>query len=551
MLQAGDDGERASRSAAPENSSPIPDGVVEPEDINNVENTAPSSIAAPGSDSAPKCDKHAPAAAAAAVCDSGDQSSSSGKKTATRGLPPGPGGPPLLGSLLRWEGPETNWAWTQQFGPIYSVRMGPSQLVYLNTIELVEEYMERKGSTLLGRPEGPAAIANGLLFGQGERWVENRRAFVRALWQESFTPRYEHIVQQEVDYVVEQLSVNSGKVIEVRQILLPAVTRRLVTLLLGQPLDRDDEDIVTLVNQMTLVANDVDLTSTAMRLFLKVKRFRRLIQCLSGLTIPDMFKISEVEQNLIKGWISRRRTALTQSGGQADPNSLLDQLLTSPEYVSRGQEFDQELLQSIMDLFNGGISPIISVLDFAILYLIHHPDVQDKLRAEITQNLTNGHPISWNNRDRFPYTHATLIETLRLASVTPSSLPHVASEDVVIEDFGIPTGVIVVANIFSLHRDPRFYGQKVEEFRPERHLAEEEDGRRVVVQPRSFRPFGVGERLCLGHNMAQVELFVFLARLVAAFRFRAVDPSHPPPLLTKMRVVRRLKPFTCIAERLD
>ena len=67
----------------------------------------------------------------------------------------------MLGAALKWKGPETNLEWTKEYGPIYSVRIGPNQLVYLNTIELVEEYMERKGDACLGRPEGPAAIANG------------------------------------------------------------------------------------------------------------------------------------------------------------------------------------------------------------------------------------------------------------------------------------------------------------------------------------------------------------------------------------------------------
>ena len=67
----------------------------------------------------------------------------------------------MLGAALKLKGPETNLEWTKEYGPIYSVRIGPNQLVYLNSIELVEEYMEQKGSVFLGRPEGPAAIANG------------------------------------------------------------------------------------------------------------------------------------------------------------------------------------------------------------------------------------------------------------------------------------------------------------------------------------------------------------------------------------------------------
>ena len=88
---------------------------------------------------------------------------------AKQGLPAGPTGIPVLGAALKWKGPETNLEWTKEYGPIYSVRIGPNQLVYLNTIELVEEYMERKGDSCLGRPGGPAAIANGeCMHGGGE-----------------------------------------------------------------------------------------------------------------------------------------------------------------------------------------------------------------------------------------------------------------------------------------------------------------------------------------------------------------------------------------------
>ncbi|XP_076471597.1 cytochrome P450 2F5-like [Babylonia areolata] len=463
-----------------------------------------------------------------------------------RGLPPGPGGRPLVGALLDWEGPETNLEWTRRYGPLYSVRMGPNQVVYLNTIDLVQQYMERQGDSLLGRPEGPAAIANGLLFGQGERWVENRQAFVRAMWKPSFMQRYEVVILEEVEHIVTQLSGKVGQPVELRQVFLPAVTHRLVTVLLGESVDHDGKDMTAMVEQMTTLADQVDLTSVALTVFLKLKRFRRLIQWVSGRPVPDMFKISEVEKAVIQGWITRRRTVLTQAG-QADPNALLDLLLTSPEYVSRGQEFDKELIQSIMDLFNGGVAPTVSVLDFAVLYLLHHPHVQDKVRAEVVQAKAKGHAISWTNLSHFPYTHAFLIETLRLASVTPSSLPHVATEDVVVEDYVIPKGVIVAASIYSLHRDPCFYGDDAEAFRPERHLGE--DGR--VVEPKSFRPFGVGGRLCLGHHMVLMELFLLLASLLSSFRLRAEDPSHPPAFRTMMRVVRRLEPFACVLERVD
>ena len=150
---------------------------------------------------------------------------------------------------------------------------------------------------------------------------------------------------------------------------------------------------------------------------------------------------------------------------------------------------DKELLQSVMDLFNGGVTSSLSALEFAVLYLIHNPNVLLKVKAEIDKAAASGHGISWANRDHYPYTRATLVEILRLASVTPSSLPHVTTEDMMIdEQYEIPKDVFVLAGIYSLHRDPRFY-KNPEVFDPERHLNAE--GK--VVTPKSFRPFGIGE----------------------------------------------------------
>lgn len=463
-----------------------------------------------------------------------------------QGLPAGPTGIPVLGAALKWKGPETNLEWTKEFGPIYSVRIGPNLLVYLNNIRLVEEYMERNGAALLGRPKGPAAIANGLLFGQGEPWQQNRQAFKRALWKASLNETYETIIFQEADCVLHQLSQSLGTPLEIDTYLLPALTRRMVTLLVGETLDMEGEEMKTLVSQMNNL-EEVDLTSKSTQMFLKLKQFRRPLQKVSGRTIPDMFKMSETIQTLIRAWIDRRRAALKASGGLPDSQALLDIILTSQEYDEKMEDYDKEMIQSIMDLFNGGVTSSLSALEFITLYLIHNPQVQRKVKDEIDKVTATGKAISWTNREDFPYTQATLIEVLRLASVTPSSLPHVSTEDVIIdEQYEIPRDVFVMAGIYSLHRDPDFY-KDPEVFRPERHL----NSKGKVVRPRSFRPFGIGERLCLGYNLAEIELFLFLTKLVESYHIRAEDPDSPPPFDALMRIVRRLKPFTCVLEPWD
>lgn len=460
-------------------------------------------------------------------------------------LPAGPKGVPVLGATLQWKGPETNLEWTKEFGAIYSVRIGPNQLVYLNTIELVEQYLEKEGHAFLGRPGGPAAIANGLLFGMGERWQENRKAFMRALWKSSLDHAYESNIQHEADIVMGELANLVGQPILLDEYFLPAFTSRLATLLLGEPMERDSDDMKRLMPQMKEL-EEVDLTSKATQMFLKINTLRRPLEVLSGHSVPDMFKMSAAVQGVVHDWIKRRREAIQAAGGAANPGALLDQILQSEEYKDRLQPegFDDEMDQSLMDMFYGGVTSSLSAFEFFCLFLIHHQDVQTKVKAEIDKATASDIQVTWANREHMPYTQATLIETLRLASVTPSSLPHVATEIVVIEGvYEIPKGAFVLAGIFSLHRDSRFYADP-EQFRPERHL----DQHGKCVTPKSFRPFGVGERMCLGYHLSQIELFLFITRLLAKFHIRAVDEANAPPFDAHMRIVRRLKPFSCVVE---
>ncbi len=66
-----------------------------------------------------------------------------------------------------------------------------------------------------------------------------------------------------------------------------------------------------------------------------------------------------------------------------------------------------------------------------------------------------------------------------------------------------------------------------EEFRPERFLSE--DGK-TVVKPDQFIPFGVGQRMCLGDQLAEKELFIFFASLLHTFDLKPQEDKPLPNL---------------------
>lgn len=76
----------------------------------------------------------------------------------------------------------------------------------------------------------------------------------------------------------------------------------------------------------------------------------------------------------------------------------------------------------------------------------------------------------------------------------------------------IPAGSIVMGNHFAITRDESVFGDRPEDFTPERWLAE--DG---SLKDLPQTGFGFGRRICSGRNIARNGLFIHMAKLLWAF----------------------------------
>ena len=74
---------------------------------------------------------------------------------------------------------------------------------------------------------------------------------------------------------------------------------------------------------------------------------------------------------------------------------------------------DEQLIVSLEDFFTGGSGTMAKTLSFSILFLLHHPKAQDKIRREIES--LGQDEIDVTTRDKIPYTEAFLNEVQRLS----------------------------------------------------------------------------------------------------------------------------------------
>lgn len=65
-----------------------------------------------------------------------------------------------------------------------------------------------------------------------------------------------------------------------------------------------------------------------------------------------------------------------------------------------------------------------------ICALMHHPDIQNKVSAEIDEFVKlNGELPGLNDKDSMPYTMSVMKEGLRFKATTPLGLAHTTRED--------------------------------------------------------------------------------------------------------------------------
>jgi len=72
------------------------------------------------------------------------------------------------------------------------------------------------------------------------------------------------------------------------------------------------------------------------------------------------------------------------------------------------------------------------------------------------------------------------------------------------------------------HRDKEIFGEDADEFRPERMLDENFN----KLPPGAFKPFGNGQRACIGRNFALQEATLMLVMLLQNFNLVLDDPSY-------------------------
>jgi cytochrome P450 / NADPH-cytochrome P450 reductase len=204
-----------------------------------------------------------------------------------------------------------------------------------------------------------------------------------------------------------------------------------------------------------------------------------------------------------------------KAGG--DPGTdLLGHMLVGTDKAGNALP-DHNIVAQCVTFLVAGHETTSGLLSFTIAYLLKHPEVVARAHEEIDRVLGTDPsvPPTVAQVQQLGYIRQILDETLRLWPTAPA-FTRQARETTTVGGWGpFSPGQSIIALTPMLHRIKDIWGDDAEEFNPD-HFAPE---RRDSLPPNAFRPFGSGQRACIGRQFALQEATLVLAMLMQRFEF--------------------------------
>lgn len=208
--------------------------------------------------------------------------------------------------------------------------------------------------------------------------------------------------------------------------------------------------------------------------------------------------------------------------------ALLDSFLAAnDEETGPAQLSKAEILDQIGTFFFGAFDTTSNTLALALHHLAQNPEIQEELAVSlegVDLNLSTAASLQ-----ALPLLNNVVDETNRYTP-TAQAFPRTTTEESVVAGYTLPKGSLCLIDWCAANRDPQNWpGQTSEDlltFRPNRWLES---------KPRKMAhlPFGHGARICIGSQLALLEMRFVIAHLVQRLRF-SPDPNKPVEYGTKL-----------------
>jgi cytochrome P450 len=354
-------------------------------------------------------------------------------------------------------------------------------------------------------------IGNGLPVSDGEFWLRQRRLMQPAFHRQRLSGLATVITDTIASMLQRwQSAALSDQPLDIAMEMRRLAQESIVKTMFGVDIDIDQADIVG--HAFTAVTEYIGYRSSAM--FPLPEHWRT----------PRNHRFQLAQQRIdqaVYNIINKRR----QSG--TDTADIISMLLAARDEATGEGMSDEQVRDEVRTIFFAGYETTSSALAWIWYLLAQNPTVERRLYNEVTGVLGDRRP-GFQDMPNLVYTRMVIEEAMRLYPPGWMTWRTVIADDQ-LDGYHIPAGAKIVISPYVTHRLPSLWEQP-EAFDPERFTPEHAAQRHRYA----YIPFGAGPRLCIGSNLALMEMQLTIAMVSQFYGVRLMPgPAvRPHPSIT-------------------
>lgn len=207
--------------------------------------------------------------------------------------------------------------------------------------------------------------------------------------------------------------------------------------------------------------------------------------------------------------------------GFSNNNDLLSKFMDSS--ITDDDTFLRDIVISFV---LAGRDTVASALTSLFWVLAKHPLVSEAVRDEADRVIgTNQEITSIEQLQKLHYLQAVVYEGMRLYPPVQFDSKFCLEDDFLPDGTFVKSGTRVTYHTYAMGRMKEYWGEDCLEFKPERWL---KDGLFFQENPYKYPVFQAGVRVCLGKEMALLELKFVTLCLLRRFDIQLFSPTHMP-----------------------
>ncbi|KAJ0807183.1 putative cytochrome P450 [Helianthus annuus] len=214
---------------------------------------------------------------------------------------------------------------------------------------------------------------------------------------------------------------------------------------------------------------------------------------------------------------------------ELDDKSSIQSVDLLSRFLSSGHSDEKFVTDMVISFILAGRDSTSAALTWFFWLVFKNPEVENEIVKEVNEKSDS--PV-FDEVKEMVYTHAALCESMRLYPPVPVDTKAASEDDVLPDGTLVKKGMMISYHPYAMGRLEKLWGKDWMDFRPERWLEKDEttDNLRLkTIDPYMYPVFQAGPRICLGKDMAFLQMKRVVAGVLRQFKVvPAVDEGSEP-----------------------